>query len=248
MIKKILFKDIIFNNFSPKNFNKIISKKGLFVFPSGPGIASIDKSKEYFISLKKADLVFFDSGFFVLLLRFFKNIKVEKFSGYKFLKLFFIYLNKNKNKKVFCIDPNKKFSKSNKLFLKRLGIKKTYHYLAPKFNKKNVLDERLLKRIIKARPDFIMTNIGGGIQEILGLHLREKLKFKVTIICTGGAISFFTGDQAPVNSLIDQLYLGWLIRLIFNPFIFFKRYLIALKLIPMVFLNKIIPNNDKQTT
>ena len=248
MIKKILFKDIIFNNFSPKNFNKIISKKGLFVFPSGPGIASIDKSKEYFISLKKADLVFFDSGFFVLLLRFFKNIKVEKFSGYKFLKLFFIYLNKNKNKKIFCIDPNKKFSKSNKLFLKRLGIKKTYHYLAPKFNKKNVLDERLLKRIIKARPDFIMTNIGGGIQEILGLYLREKLKFKVTIICTGGAISFFTGDQAPVNSLIDQLYLGWLIRLIFNPFIFFKRYLIALKLIPMVFLNKIIPNNDKQTT
>ena len=89
-----------------------------------------------------------------------------------------------------------------------------------RFNKQNVLDERLLKRIIKARPDFIMTNIGGGIQEILGLYLREKLKFKVTIICTGGAISFFTGDQAPVNSLIDQLYLGWLIRLIFNPFIF----------------------------
>ena len=175
-----------------------------------------------------------------MLLKFFKNINVKKFSGYKFLELFFTYLNKNKKKKVFCIDPNQKFSKSNKIFLNQLGVKKTYHYLAPKFNNKNVFDKRLLKKIIKTRPDFIMTNIGGGIQEILGLYLREKLKFKVTIICTGGAISFFTGDQAPINSLIDKFYLGWLVRLIFNPFTFFKRYLIALRLIPMVIFNRVI--------
>ena len=240
MIKKIIFKDIIFNNFDHKNFSKIIIKKGLFVFPSGPGLGSINSSKEYFISLKKADLVFFDSGFFVLLLKFFKNIKVKKFSGYKFLELFFVYLNKNKNKKIFCIDPNQKFSKSNKIFLKYLGVKKTYHYLAPQFHNNKIFDEHLLKKIAKARPDFIMTNIGGGTQEILGLYLRKKLKFKVTIICSGGAISFFTRDQAPINNFIDKFYLGWLIRLIFNPFIFFKRYLIALKLIPMVILNKVI--------
>ena len=48
------------------------------------------------MSLRKADLVFFDSGLFVLLLRFFKNIDVLKFSGYKFLKLFFNYLRQNK--------------------------------------------------------------------------------------------------------------------------------------------------------
>jgi exopolysaccharide biosynthesis WecB/TagA/CpsF family protein len=240
MIKKIIFKDIIFNNFDHQNFKKIITKKGLFVFPSGPGLGSINSSKEYFVSLKKADLVFFDSGFFVLLLKFLKNIHVKKFSGYKFLELFFEYLNKNKNKKIFCIDPNKKFSKSNKIFLKHLGVKKTYHYLSPKFNNENIFDKDLLKKIVKARPDFIMTNIGGGTQEILGLYLIKKLKFKVTIICTGGAISFFTGDQAPINNFIDKFYLGWLVRLIFNPFIFFKRYLIALKLIPMIIFNKVI--------
>ena len=241
MIKKILFKDIIFNNLDHKSFNNIISKKGLFVFPSGPGIASINTNNEYFHSLKKSDLVFFDSGFFVLLLKFLKNIKVKKFSGYKFLEIFFIYLKRNRNKKVFCIDPNKKFSKSNKIFLKKLGVKKTYHYLAPKFNNKNVFDKNLIKKIVKARPDFIMTNIGGGIQEILGLYLKKKLKFKVTIICTGGAISFFTGDQAPINSIIDKLYLGWFIRLIYNPLTFSKRYLIALKLVPMVIFNKVVP-------
>ena len=77
----------------------------------------------------------------------------------------------------------------------------------------------------KLKPNFILINIGGGTQEVLGLYLKEKLAFKPTIICTGAAISFFTKDQAPINSLIDQLYLGWFMRLIFNPLIFSKRYM-----------------------
>ena len=82
MISKVIFKKIKFINIYPNKFNKYITKNGLFVFPAGPALASIQKSKIYHNSLQKADFVFFDSGFFVLLLRIFKNIKVDKFSGY----------------------------------------------------------------------------------------------------------------------------------------------------------------------
>ncbi len=239
MISKVIFKRIIFNNIYDENFKKYIVKKGLFVFPAGPALASISHSNEYYDSIRKADLVFFDSGFFVLLLKLFKNISVNKFSGYKFLNLFFNHLKKNKNKSVFCIDPNLKFCKSNKNFLKKLGVKKVYNYLAPNYEIKNFSDRKLLNKIKKVNPDFILTNIGGGKQEILGLYLKKNLKTKTTILCTGAAISFFTRDQAPINSLIDKLYLGWFVRLIFNPFIFFKRYLYGLKLIPMVIFSKI---------
>ena len=239
MIKKILFKNIIFSNLNHSDFNKIINRKGYLTFPSGPGIASIQSSKEYYNSLKKADYVFFDSGFFVLLLRLLKNIRVEKFSGYKFLNFFFKYLKLNKNKSIFCIDPNINYSNSNKKYLKKLGLKKIHNYVAPFYNTKNLIDKSLISKINKANPDFIITNIGGGVQEILGLYLKKKLKKKTTIICTGGAISFFTKDQAPINSLIDQIYLGWFIRLLFNPIIFWKRYLYALKLFPMVLFSKI---------
>ena len=239
MINKIIFKKIQFNNINFKNFDKYILKKGLFIFPAGPALATIDESKEYYKSLKKADLVFFDSGFFVLLLRFFKNINVEKFSGYKFLNLFFDYLKKNKNKKVFCIDPNVKFSKSNKLFLRNLGLKNIYNYLAPEYKIKDLSDKKLLKKLKKIKPDFILTNISGGKQEILGLYLKENINMKMTILCTGGAISFFTKDQAPINNLIDQFYLGWFVRLMFNPVLFFSRYIRGLKLVPMVIFSKI---------
>ena len=239
MIKKVLFKKINFYNLNTLSFNKILLKKGLFTFPSGPGLASVNNNQKYYESLKKADYVFFDSGFFVLLLSFLKNIKVNKFSGFKFLKLFFNYLNQNNNRSIFCVDPNSSFSKSNKKFLKSLGVKKVYNYIAPKYDSNNLSDQELLKMIIKIKPDFIMTNIGGGTQEILGLYLKQNLKFKPTILCTGAAISFFTGDQAPINSFIDKLYLGWLIRLIFNPIIFYKRYLYALKLIPIVLMTNV---------
>ena len=68
MPSKIRFKKITFNNIDSKKFKKYIVKSGLFVFPAGPAIASIEKSESYYQALKKADLVFFDSGFFVLLL------------------------------------------------------------------------------------------------------------------------------------------------------------------------------------
>ncbi len=239
MVSKIIFKKIKFYNINYNNFNKYIVKKGLFVFPAGPALANIEKSEKYYKSIKSADLIFFDSGFFVLLLKIFKNIHVYKFSGFKFLGLFFNYLKKNRNKKIFCIDPNLNFSKSNKAYIKKLGIKKIQNYVAPKYDPVNLSDQRLIKLIKNFNPNYIIINLGGGIQEVLGLYLKKNLKQKTTILCTGAAISFFTKDQAPINELIDKYYLGWLIRLIYNPFVFFKKYIIGLKLIPMVIFNSI---------
>ena len=85
MISKIIFNKITFNNLDYKNFNKIISKKGFFVFPAGPALTTIKKSNNYYKSIQKADLVFFDSGFFVLLLKIIKNINVH------FIKIKYIY-------------------------------------------------------------------------------------------------------------------------------------------------------------
>jgi hypothetical protein len=75
-MKKILFKEIKFIDVKYNEFKTLIKKKGLFVFPSGFSLPNIKENNRHHSSLKKADFVFFDSGFFVLLLRFFKNINV----------------------------------------------------------------------------------------------------------------------------------------------------------------------------
>ena len=227
MIYKIFgvtFYDIDLNQFFKKK------NKGLVVLPSGPGLSTIYTDKIYHKSIQNADIALFDSGYFILLLRLFKGIRVSKFSGYKFLKSFFIFYN---NKKIFCIEADRRSASINKKYLKKFSINlKNKQYVAPFYKKKSyIVDNSLLKILKKEKPKTILINLGGGIQEILGSYIKDNLNYKPLIICSGAAISYFTKQQAPINNLFDTLYLGWLIRCIFNPRIFIPRYLSAFKLV-----------------
>ena len=96
MIKRINFLDIKFTDTNYANIKKLLNKGGLVVLPSGPGLSSINKDLNYKIALQNSDIVLFDSGYFCILLRFLKNIKVKKFSGYKLLKNLIKDLKKSK--------------------------------------------------------------------------------------------------------------------------------------------------------
>ena len=239
-MNKLIFEKINFVNLKHEEFNKIIKKNGLFVFPAAPALANIKKEINYYNSLKDADYAFFDSGFFVLLLKFFKKVKVEKFSGYRFLGFLFSFIRKKKPK-LFLIDPNKTFSLNNKSYIKNLGYKKSelYSYVAPKYNLNNLKDKKLIKILKNFRPKIILINLGGGTQEVLGSYLRSKINYNCRILCTGAAISFFTGDQAPINNFIDKFYIGWLVRLVLNPVLYLRRFSKAYYLINIVRNGKI---------
>ena len=91
-MKKIIFNKIKFLDLNKIEAKKMMKKKGLFVFPAAPPLATLKLGSIYHQALIKSDFVFFDSGFFVLLLKFLKGIKVEKFSGYRFLNIFLLML------------------------------------------------------------------------------------------------------------------------------------------------------------
>ena len=242
MIKTVFFLKIKFSNNRLKDFKNIIKKRGLFLFPSGPGLSTLEDDMQYYESLKKADINFFDSGYFVLLLKLLKNINVNKCSGYLFIKYFLEYLKYSKtNIKIMSVDPSKNLSTSIKKFLLKDYLKKKQliNYVAPFYNNYNIIDPTLLKIIKKKKPRFIIINIGGGIQELLGLYLKKNLNYKLTIICTGGALMFLTGDQAPISVSLDRFYLGWFVRILYNPKTFLARYIKAFKLFYIVWNNKI---------
>ena len=230
--KKIInFKGIKFNNLTFDEINnKLHNKSNLLVAPAASALSQIDINKEYHQSLKEADIVILDSGFFCILLRIFKGLSVNRLSGYLFLKKF-LSLNFKKKIKFFLVEPSKKDLIINKSYLNKKKINNITSYVAPKYNTEKFKDFKLLKKIRQKKPRFIIVNIGGGVQEKLGLYIKKNIKFKCSIICTGAAIAFLTKRQAPINNFIDRLYLGWLIRTLFDPTKFFMRNLSSLKLV-----------------
>jgi UDP-N-acetyl-D-mannosaminuronic acid transferase (WecB/TagA/CpsF family) len=107
------------------------------------------------------------------------------------------------------------------------------------YNEKTLSNDLSLFKIIKKqKPEIILINIAGGKQEILALSIKNKIHFKTICICSGAALSFFSGSGAKISDFIDKHYLGWLMRIFHEPKIFLIRILKSIKLIYLVFNSK----------
>ncbi len=211
---------------------------GLVVAPSGPGLAcDLLQCHFYEKSLLKADLVLPDSGLMCLIQKLSGRKGIERISGLKFLQY---YLRKfDLEDSSFWIMPNLSQDKANRLWLLDnygLNVKDDETYCAPIYNKSGpIQDVALLAKIIKKSPKTIFIQLGGGVQERLGLFLKENLEYNPTILCTGAALAFLSGEQAHIPKWGDQLYLGWLFRCFFSPKLFLPRYVKAFRLVFLLF-------------
>lgn len=207
---------------------------GYVVAPAASSLSTILYNKKYLLSLRRATYDILDSGFFCILIRCFKkNLKIKKFSGFLFLKNF---LNKNnKNHKILLINPSIKSGKTNVRYLQKKGFLKTKSYIAPMYKFNNYKDFKLFSIIKNYKPNYIIVNIGGEIQEPLAneIYINFKNQFKINIICTGAAIGFLTGQDAKINYTIDKFYLGWLFRFFSDPKKYYKRIFASLRLISL---------------
>ena len=115
-----------------------------------------------------------------------------------------------KQKNLFLIDPNNSESQINRNYLNTLGIplEQEYQYIAPVYDRDEISDIKLfdiLENLVH-RPEFILINLGGGVQERLGSYLKNNLSYNPGIICTGAAIAFLTGSQAKIPKWVDEFY------------------------------------------
>ena len=231
-MKKFSFKEIKFYSGNYDQIKYEFDKGGVLVAPAASALANIDTDKQYYSSLKNSKIAILDSGFFCILLRIFRFQKVKKLSGFLFLKTF---LDNFKNQqKILFIDPSRKSNILNIKFLKSKKIINFKTYIAPNYNKK-FFDLKLLNLINNYKPKYIVINIGGGSQEPLAIYINKNIKYNVSIMCTGAALAFMTGEQAPINKFIDKVYLGWLTRIIWNPKLYLGRILKSFKIIKFFF-------------
>ena len=123
----------------------------------------------------------------------------------------------------------------------QFGLENSLNMAAPLYDKTEITDSKLIKILesLKVKPKFLLLNLGGGVQERLGFYIKNNLSYQLGIICTGAAIAFETGSQAKLPKWVDELYLGWLARIIQSPKQFSIRFLKAFRLVYVFYLCKI---------
>ncbi len=217
---------------------------GLVVAPSGPGLAvDLAQDPAYAEALIRAEVTLPDSGFMILLWKlrgiFTGGLAPERISGLKFLQALLREPMLRHAGASFWIMPSLPECERNLGWLSKQGfhhLSQEDTYIAPDYRNQNrgahgvLEDEALAALLEERRPQWIIVNVGSGVQEPLGHWLRSRLCYTPTIVCTGAAIAFLSGGQANIPNWADRLYLGWLFRIVSSPEVYLPRYLRAARL------------------
>jgi len=219
-----------FNGTVDEAVETMSANRGLLVVPAAPALVKLCEDEGYRRALTSADMAIADSGAMVLLWRIFTGRRVERISGLKFLKRLVARLASHPEERVLWIVPSERAHEKTIAWLRSVNLTGTADfYIAPRYAVQ-VRDDALVAKIDNHPPTHVVIGIGGGVQEKLGLFLKETLRSRPAIHCIGAALGFLTGDQPTIPMWADRFYLGWLLRLLRHPRIFGPRYLNAFKL------------------
>jgi exopolysaccharide biosynthesis WecB/TagA/CpsF family protein len=211
---------------------------GLLVVPAAPALVKVSEDESYRRALTSADMAIADSGAMVLIWKILTGRSVERISGLKFLKRLVARLASHPNERVLWIVPSEAAHEKTIAWLRKMNLTgASDFYVAPRYARV-VRDDALVAKIDNHPPAHVVVGIGGGVQEKLGLFLKENLRARPAIHCIGAALGFLTGDQPPIPMWADRFYLGWLLRLLRQPRVFGPRYLSAFKLPMLIFRYK----------
>jgi exopolysaccharide biosynthesis WecB/TagA/CpsF family protein len=224
-----------FNGTVDEAVDSLSSSGGLLVVPAAPALVKVQEDAEYRRALTSADIVIADSGAMVLLWKLFTGRAVERISGLKFLKRLIARLAAHPDEGVLWIVPSERAHHKTVDWLRSINLTANADFYAAPRYAAQVRDDALVAKIDIHSAAHVVIGIGGGVQEKLGLFLKENLRARPAIHCIGAALAFLTGDQPPIPMWADRFYLGWLLRLLRQPRVFGPRYLSALKLPWLIF-------------
>jgi UDP-N-acetyl-D-mannosaminuronic acid transferase (WecB/TagA/CpsF family) len=211
--------------------DQILARRGLVVAPSGTCFRRLTEDAVYRTAITQADLALPDSGFMVLLWRLLRGRRVARISGLAYLQELLRRRELRGSGAVLWILPNVEAREKTLPWLQSHGFatKADDCYIAPVYGSR-VEDPSLAERINMHQPGQVIIALSGGVQEKLGLSLRENASYRPVLHCIGAALGFITGYQIAIPDWADRFYLGWFLRLLSSPRRFLPRALNAFAL------------------
>jgi len=209
---------------------------GLVVAPAAPALVELGRNCEYRRALLQADVVLTDSAFMVMLWNLMMRDTIRRISGLEYLQVLLGRPEFQQPGASFWVMPTVASMERNLAWLQSSGyaVQQRHCYLAPRYPAGRIVDRLLVELVNQKRPQHVIIGLGGGVQETLGLYLKEHCDARPSIHCIGAAIGFLSGDQVRIPKWADRSGLGWLFRCLSSPRRFVPRYFGALLLAPVL--------------
>src|SRR2546430_5848097 len=172
-----------FNGTVDEAVDAMSANGGLLVVPAAPALMKLRDDEGYRRAVTSADMAIADSGAMVLFWKTFTGRRVERISGLKFLKRLVARLASHSNERVLWIVPSERAHEKTIAWLRSVNLTGTADfYVAPRYARA-VRDDALAAKIDNHPPAHVVVGIGGGVQEKLGLFLKENLRARPAIHC-----------------------------------------------------------------
>jgi UDP-N-acetyl-D-mannosaminuronic acid transferase (WecB/TagA/CpsF family) len=209
---------------------------GYAVMPAAPALIKLNYDEEYRRALQNADLALADSNLLVLLWKLATGHRLEKISGISYFKHLFEFGGIKAGQSTFWIFNSDRAKEKASEWLAAGGIelndRNCFIASAPASSSQ---DYAILVRLEEDKPKHVVIAMTGGGQEKLALYLRDYLLYRPAIHCIGAALGFLSGQERRIPDWAEKNHLGWLVRLISQPRMFFPRIGIAFALTALIF-------------
>ena len=208
---------------------------GYVVIPAAPALLKLNYDEEYRRAMQGADLALADSELLVLLSRLATGRRLQKISGISYLKQL-LRQGGIQSESTFWIFASNRAKEKAIGWLNERGLDiEDKNCFVASTSPSSSQDYAILVRIEEDKPKHVVIAMAGGGQEKLALYLRDYLLYRPSIHCIGAALGFLSGDERTIPEWAERKHLGWLMRLLAQPRMFFPRIGIALALLRMVF-------------
>lgn len=209
---------------------------GFLVIPAAPALIKLNYDEEYRRAMQSADVALADSGLLVLLWRLATGRKLRKISGISYFRELCEQGELTAGRDIFWVFASEGAQTKAMEWLRQHGLpvepRNCFTAATPSSSSQ---DYAILVRLEEEKPKHVVIAMAGGGQEKLALYLRDYLLYRPSIHCIGAALDLLSGEERAIPEWAERSHLGWLVRLLAQPRMFFPRLGIALALARMVF-------------
>ncbi len=213
-----------------------LTNGGLLVIPASPALTKLKYDEQYRRALTECDVALLDSGFVAMVWKVLTGRSVSRISSAQYLKAL-LADRRFRASDVLWLVSSSSLQVSATEWFGRQGFDNRRHSFHVS-DLRSPDDHALLLKIEQQNPAHIVIAAAGGMQEKLGLYLRDYLLYQPCIHCVGSGLAFLTSCERPIPPWAEALRIGWLFRLIAQPRMILPRIGIALALWNMLRVNR----------